>query len=127
MANNFKNNLPLTPLKMEEYLAFALGYDVGFDVLNDIYLNVNRGTDITNKISATKFNDLFSVVELGMNIRATGTNKSLFIASAECSEIASDDFKCVELTFICDSKLITLTLTKFGSTVYLDNKIVKEL
>lgn len=119
--------LPLSPLDLQKYLSIAVGYDIGFDLLYDIYMNANNRADITNKLSNDNFEKLYDAVSKGYNLKATSTNKSINILFAECSEIASDDYKCIELAFVDMSKHIAITLTKFGTTVFLDSKVIKEL
>lgn len=120
-------NLPLTPINLEKYISIALGCEVDFNLLYDLYVNTSTGTLITNKLSNDDFEDLYGAIKKGYTVKAITTNKALNITYAECSEVVSDDFKCVVLSFIHNSKYVTLTLSKFGTDVFLDDKDVKEL
>lgn len=120
-------NLPLTPINLEKYISMALGCEVDFNLLYDLYVNTSKGALISNKLNNDDFEDLYGAIEKNYSIKAVGTNKVLNIIYAECSEVASDDFKCIILTFIHNSKYVTLTFSKFGTDVFLDNKVVKEL
>lgn len=118
---------PLTPLEVEKYLKKALGYEISFAFLFNVYNNVNAGTAISDLFSASELDKLYAAIAEGYSIKATGTNAVVSILTAECEEIASDDFRCVEIAFIYDAKHITLAFSRFGTGVYVDNKVVKEL
>lgn len=119
--------LPLTPIEVEKYLVKALGYEIDFDLLYNIYTSKNAGSLIGDVLSADTFNELHSMIAKGYSVKAITTNKIINIVCAECQEIESDDFKFVELTFIHDTKIIILAISKFGNDIFLDGKTVKEL
>lgn len=123
--NNFK--LPLTPIEVEKYLLKVLGYNIDFNLLYSIYTTKNAGSSLNDLLTITTFNELYAAIVAGNNIKCVTTNKSINILAVECEEIASDDFKYVEINFYHDGKLITLGFSKFGSDVFLDGKTIKEV
>lgn len=116
--------LPITPLELEKLLKTKF---IDFTALNNIANNVSRGGDISSYINVTEFNEIFNAIRKGYQLRVAAVDKVVNLLYAQVSEIVSDDFKAVELGYIYEGNIVTLTLTKFSNDLFLDNKTIKAL
>ena len=119
--------MPISILELMELLNSLKCKVISLTALKNIVDNVSNGGDISRYISLDNFNEIFNAISDGQTIKATAINEVVTILSAEVNEVVSDDFKAVILEYIYDGELITLTLTKFASDLFLDNKTVKAL
>lgn len=119
--------LPLTALQLKQHLNEALGHKIDFDFLYTSYTTKNAGASVSDLLTVAEINELYKAVNEGVAIRAITTNTVVNILSAKCEAITGDDFTWVELAFIHNSKYVVLAFSRFGTGVYLDNKVVKEL
>lgn len=125
-------NFPLTPLQLETTLKAICSElnsmkvkILSFEMLNNFVKNVNNGSSITTVLSASEFEDLFNSISNKHTLKITSSNVLIFPLSASVEQIASDDFKSIELSYFYNGIITTLVFSKFGSDVFLDNKVNK--
>lgn len=120
-------NFPLTALELESYIKQLIGYTFEFSVINNIINNINQGASLDSLMTNDDFNNLYEAVKSGYSIKCVGSQNIINVGYSTCEEVTADDFKCVEIGFIYNSKYIKLSFSKFSSNIYLDGKTVKEL
>lgn len=120
------NMLPITIKELAEILDASKTSVIDFSILSDIAKKSN-GNTLNAILNVNKFNKMFDDINNGFALKAIGQNTSVNIMYASTSEVASDDFRAIELAYIHNGTYTALTLSKFSNDIFLDNKVVKTM
>lgn len=131
LLNDFKADLPITSTRLIEWIKTILGkidiLQIDSSMIDSLY-NVNRGTDISNKLSSTTFNAIHDAIAAGKRIEISGTNAFRNVLSAKTFDMPGDDFYSFQITYITfNCELVDLSISNMAGVIFLDGKTITSL
>lgn len=102
LLSEFKSNLPLTQLKLLDWLYKIIEkldkvYTVDSDLICTLY-DVTSNSIVTSIVGTDNFNSIFEAIKNNQKLNIDKT--SLTVVSGTYSEVSSDDYKSIVLDVI---------------------------